>query len=989
MTFTPDPDLSLVTLREHAFSVVGGTITKANRTKGNKNSNREWAIRVVPDLDSDENPAGPITVALPPTTSCAAQSAICTSDDVPLSNRTEVTIPVSTDGPNRPGQPQDVSATQGPDIGEITLSWTAAPVDSDPEAAVRGYRVRYNCGGEAKTARFGPNSRSFKIGGIDRSTTCLLNVAARNDGGYGPVAWAGSDSTYHPPMNPPEAPAPITVAADPNSDGTKVSWTAPAQGDAPTSYQISYWDIDVGQFQYVDHSSTADLEAVIDVAPADLRTVAVRGHLGSVAYKDRGVWGAWAVGWHDSATPSRLDAMTQSPSLGLSLVHSDNDGTAGKKISFSKDANLMCPSIGGVYVDPRHQHGVDYGPMQRIGECLRYRLRRLADPQCRHVADEGRVVPPGGVGISNPTYTPRTLWSDGEVLWVGERDIGMLLPYRLSDGELLFDRRILLGPHRPGLGHTYLASAALWSDGNTMWVADAMIDSQIYAVRLNPGWWFANPPDLFVPSAFDSCYIPEVPRLSDMMPSATCTDQMTVRNALDDPDYDSQVGAYSDGRWLWVAVDYYKDDSKVSRLLAFNLLSGERAASRDITLHADIKRPIGMWSDGENLWVLDEATNRLYTFTIPARTARGQSANNPAAGVPTISGTAEVGKTLAASKSGITDADGLNSAKFTYQWRADGSDIQGATGDRYTLTDSEEGKAVKVTVSFTDDAGNEESLTSAATSTVAAAPIPLTASVHDAPDSHDGENGFTFELRLSEDPGSSFSYTTLRDHAFTVTGGEVTNAQRLDRPGNVRWEITVTPDGDGDVTVVLPATTDCAGQGAICTGDGRMLSAEVTLAVASLSLDDFDAGDGQDVLASALVQVGNRGRKNNGNQDRAWYASDTSAWHASGELRDGSLAWNGMTLTRVVYFSETGMFRFNEADDIHIGDSFAAGGVNRELTVWIQTETEAVSFLAKDNIRKSGSGYIEFETPTGIRPVLGGVSEGDLIIIAVSAPAGS
>ena len=91
----------------------------------------------------------------------------------------------------------------------------------------------------------------------------------------------------------------------------------------------------------------------------------------------------------------------------------------------------------------------------------------------------------------------------------------------------------------------------------------------------------------------------------------------------------------------------------------------------------------------------------------------------------------------------------------------------------------------------------------------------------------------------------------------------------------------------------------------------------------------------------------------------------------------------------MAYFSKTGAFRFNEADDIHIGESFAAGGVNRELTVWIQTDTEAVSFLAKDHIFDSGSGWINFETPTGIRSVLGGVSEGDLVIIAVSAPANS
>ena len=390
VTFTPEPSLSYATLRDHAFSVVGGTITKAYRTK---DGDEEWAIRVVPDLDSDENPAGPITVVLPPTTSCIVQSAVCTSDNVPLSNRTEVTIPVSTDGPDRPGQPQGVTATPGPDIGEITLSWTAAPVDSDPEAAVRGYRVRYNCGGETETARLGPNSRSFKIGGIDRSTTCLLNVAARNDGGYGPVAWAGSDSAYHPPMNPPEAPASITVTPDEDSEGTKVSWTAPAKGDAPTSYQIAYWDIGVGQFQYIDHSSTTDLQAVIDVAPANLRTVAVRGHLGGVAYEDRGVWGPWAVGWHESATPSRLDTMTQS-SVSEPVADLCRWRDRGEEDRPQRRRQPDVPQPGRRVCGHRRQHGVDCGPMQQMGACLRHWLGRHADPQSRHVADDGRVVPP-------------------------------------------------------------------------------------------------------------------------------------------------------------------------------------------------------------------------------------------------------------------------------------------------------------------------------------------------------------------------------------------------------------------------------------------------------------------------------------------------------------------------------------------------------------------------------------------------------------------
>ena len=206
--------------------------------------------------------------------------------------------------------------------------------------------------------------------------------------------------------------------------------------------------------------------------------------------------------------------------------------------------------------------------------------------------------------------------------------------------------------------------------------------------------------------------------------------------------------------------------------------------------------------------------------------------NNPATGTPAITGTAQVGQTLTAGTGGISDENGLDDVSYAYRWLADGVGIAGATAASYTLTSSEEGKAIKVQVSFTDDAGNEESLTSAATDAVASPPTSLTASIHEAPESHDGENSFTFELRFSETPVSDFSYKTLRDHSFTVTGGTVTKAQRLDPPGNVRWEITVEPSSDAEVSIVLPETTDCDDQGAVCTGDGRMLSVEVALTVA-------------------------------------------------------------------------------------------------------------------------------------------------------------
>ena len=203
--------------------------------------------------------------------------------------------------------------------------------------------------------------------------------------------------------------------------------------------------------------------------------------------------------------------------------------------------------------------------------------------------------------------------------------------------------------------------------------------------------------------------------------------------------------------------------------------------------------------------------------------------NSPATGAPAIGGTPQVGETLTASTSGIADQDALEDVSYGYQWIAGGSDIDGATGSTYTLTSSEQGQTIRVRVTFTDDAGNAESLTSAATEAVTAKPTPLTASFSNVPNSHDGQTAFAFELRFSEEFG--ISYVTLRDHAFSVTGGTVNKAKRLTQGSNIGWTITVTPDSAADVTIELPATTDCDADGAICTADERMLSTRLELTV--------------------------------------------------------------------------------------------------------------------------------------------------------------
>ena len=110
---------------------------------------------------------------------------------------------------------------------------------------------------------------------------------------------------------------------------------------------------------------------------------------------------------------------------------------------------------------------------------------------------------------------------------------------------------------------------------------------------------------------------------------------------------------------------------------------------------------------------------------VQSATAFSTLAGTAATGAPTITGTAAVGQPLAVDLTGIADADGLTNVSYSYQWvrvDADGLsnpvDIADETDATYTLVDADLGKTLKVRVSFDDDGGHTETLTSAATATV-------------------------------------------------------------------------------------------------------------------------------------------------------------------------------------------------------------------------------------------------------------------------------
>ena len=238
------------------------------------------------------------------------------------------------------------------------------------------------------------------------------------------------------------------------------------------------------------------------------------------------------------------------------------------------------------------------------------------------------------------------------------------------------------------------------------------------------------------------------------------------------------------------------------------------------------------WQDGETIAVSIVPTSTLTETTVP---------NTAAAGKPTIIGTPQVGQVLTADTSLITDADGLLSVSYLYQWLADDVNISGATRQSYTLTENDLAKTIKVTVSFNDDHTNPETLTSAATDPIAARPNTAaggspsiqgilqdqqqltadTAGITDAdgltnatlayqwmrvddgsPSDITGQTGSSYTL-TSSDVGESIQLqvTFTDDHGFSesltsAVTGPVTDSSSTRK---LFWLATIVPNEDGQI----------------------------------------------------------------------------------------------------------------------------------------------------------------------------------------------
>ena len=207
--------------------------------------------------------------------------------------------------------------------------------------------------------------------------------------------------------------------------------------------------------------------------------------------------------------------------------------------------------------------------------------------------------------------------------------------------------------------------------------------------------------------------------------------------------------------------------------------------------------------------------NNAEALTSGATGAVAAAVNRTATGLPTIGGTAQVGETLTASTSGIADQDGLDNASFSYQWLADDSAIPDATGSTYTLVPADQGKSIKVRVNFTDDADNEETLTSAATAAVAAKPnSPATGAPTISGTAQVGKTLTADTSGIADQDGldnATFSYQWLADDsAITDATGSTYTLVPADKGKTIKVRVNFTDDADNEETLTSAATAAVA-----------------------------------------------------------------------------------------------------------------------------------------------------------------------------------
>ena len=227
------------------------------------------------------------------------------------------------------------------------------------------------------------------------------------------------------------------------------------------------------------------------------------------------------------------------------------------------------------------------------------------------------------------------------------------------------------------------------------------------------------------------------------------------------------------------------DDGTASATFTYQWISFDGTDDTDISGATSSTYTVQPEDAGKQIKVQVNFTDDLSYAEGPFYSLLTNPVNSPAKGAPTITGKPRVARVLSANTAEISDADGTASATFAYQWvRFDGTndaDINGATSLTYTLKSEDADKQIKVSVTFTDDAGDTEGpLTSLPTEYVAAADVLVKNTGHTTTNEADIADCSTkYGQRFTSGPSlTGYTLTSIGVH-FTEIGNTATVGAEL------------------------------------------------------------------------------------------------------------------------------------------------------------------------------------------------------------------
>ncbi|PUE10949.1 hypothetical protein B9Z51_00980 [Limnohabitans sp. T6-5] len=188
----------------------------------------------------------------------------------------------------------------------------------------------------------------------------------------------------------------------------------------------------------------------------------------------------------------------------------------------------------------------------------------------------------------------------------------------------------------------------------------------------------------------------------------------------------------------------------------------------------------------------------LVSFT-SAETALVANVNDAPTGSVTISGTAKQGLVLTANNT-LADADGMGAV--SYQWKANGVAIAGATGNTFKPLSAQVGQKISVTATYTDGFGTVESKTSLSTAAVVTG-----YSIAASGTSVNEGSSVVFTVTTTDlTAGQTVSYALAGVSAADVVGGQLTGTAVVGSNGKASFTVNLAADFATEGSEVMSAS---------------------------------------------------------------------------------------------------------------------------------------------------------------------------------------